>query len=79
MLIAIQIDKISDRNKYAKGHCASFNLFAKYHEERGEFIKSVEFYNKALRIYDDIGDKHGKASIVTWEVATAIKQTTRKQ
>jgi serine phosphatase RsbU (regulator of sigma subunit) len=59
---ATEADSLSEKLNYKKGKAESIRLLGIYYEEKSDFTKSLEHYQKALQIFTDEGDKTGIAN-----------------
>ncbi len=50
---------------YARGKATSFNNLGVYHRQKGDYDRALDFYQKALIIYDSIIDMEGTAKALS--------------
>lgn len=69
---ANQVIELSQKLNYQSGIAAGYNVLALNEEHNGDYIKTIEYYLKSLKILEKINDQINIANVLT-NIGTAYK------
>ena len=71
---AMEAKAVSEKINYLPGLAYSYKSLGLVYVTQGKYIETIENYEKALAVFDSLGDKRGQANILSNEGTVYFNQ-----